>query len=127
MHPTTVEADVMKPLPVEGPFDSAALTYVLHCLHGPQSNKAVAIRNIADVLAPDCLLFGATVLGLEERHRPQARAFLRVANKAGDFDNLGDTAEGLRRILEESFETIEVDIVGSTADFMATGPRPAGR
>jgi hypothetical protein len=37
----------MKPLPVEGPFDFAALSYVLHCLRGPQSNKAVAIRNIA--------------------------------------------------------------------------------
>ena len=42
-----------------------------------------------------------------------------------DFDNLGDTADGLRRILEESFETVEVDVVGSTADFTATGPRPA--
>ena len=124
MHPITVEADVMKPLPVEGPFDSAALNYVLHCLRGPQSNKAVAIRNIADVLAPDGVLFGATVLGLGERHRPQARAFLRMANLAGDFDNLEDTAEGLRRILEESFETVEVDIVGSSADFTAAGPRP---
>jgi SAM-dependent methyltransferase len=123
MHPTTVEADVMKPLPLEGPFDSAALNYVLHCLRGPQSNKAVAIRNIADVLAPDGVLFGGTVLGLGERHRPQARAFLRAANLAGDFDNLGDTAEGLRRILEESFETVEVEVVGSSANFTATRPR----
>jgi SAM-dependent methyltransferase len=123
MHPTTVEADVMKPLPVEGPFDSAALNYVLHCLRGPQSNKAVAIRNIADVLTPDGVLFGGTVLGLGERHRPQARAFLRAANLAGDFDNLGDTAEGLRRILEESFETVEIEVVGSGANFTATGPR----
>jgi len=47
-----------------------------------------------------------------------------MANLAGDFDNLGDTAEGLRRILEESFEMVEVEVVGSSADFMATGPRP---
>jgi SAM-dependent methyltransferase len=40
MHPTTVQADVMKPLPVDGPFDSAALNFVLHCLRGPQSHKA---------------------------------------------------------------------------------------
>jgi len=40
-----------------------------------------------------------------------------------NFDNLGDTAEGLRRILEESFEKVEVDIVGSTANFTATTPR----
>jgi hypothetical protein len=26
-------------------------------------------------------------------------------NKNGGFDNLGDTAEGLRQILEESFQT----------------------
>jgi SAM-dependent methyltransferase len=127
MHPTTVEADVMKPLPVEGRFDSAALNYVLHCLRGPQSNKAAAIRNIADVLTPAGVLFGGTVLGLEERHRPQARAFLRAANRLGDFDNLGDTAEGLRGILEESFETVEVEVVGSAADFTATHPRPTGR
>jgi SAM-dependent methyltransferase len=122
-NPTTVQADVMKPLPVEGLYDSAALNYVLHCLRGPQSNKATAIRNIADVLAPDGVLFGGTVLGLGERHTPQARAFLRAANRMGDFDNLGDTAEGLRRILEESFDTVEVEIAGSAANFTATRPR----
>ena len=125
MQPTIVQADVMKPLPVEGPFDSAALNFVLHCLPGPQSHKAVAIRNVAAVLQPDGVLFGGTVLGLAERHTPQARAVLRAFNWHGDFDNLGDTAEGLRQILEESFETIEVDVVGSTANFRATGPRPA--
>jgi hypothetical protein len=87
------------------------------------SNKAVAIRNIADVLAPGGVLFGGTVLGMAERHTPQARAVLRAFNRHGDFDNLADTAEGLRRILEESFETVEVDVVGSTANFTATGPR----
>jgi SAM-dependent methyltransferase len=127
MDPITVEADVMKPLPVEGRFDSAALSFVLHCLRGPQSHKAAAIRNIADVLTPDGVLFGGTVLGIAERHTPQARAVLRAFNWHGDFDNLGDTAEGLRRILEESFETVEVDVVGSTANFTATGSRRPGR
>lgn len=122
LHPVTIEADVMKPLPVEGPFDSAALNYVLHCLRGPQSQKAVAIQNIARVLTADGVLFGGTVLGLPERHTPQARAFLRLVNWRGDFDNLGDTAEGLRRILEGSFETVEVDVVGSTANFTARRP-----
>jgi SAM-dependent methyltransferase len=123
MNPVAIEADVMKPLPVEGRFDSAALSYVLHCLRGPQEHKAVAIRHIADVLEPNGVLFGGTVLGLGERHTPPARAVLRAFNRAGDFDNLDDTAEGLRRILEASFETVEVDIVGSTANFEASGPR----
>jgi SAM-dependent methyltransferase len=123
MNPVAIEADVMKPLPVEGRFDSAALSYVLHCLRGPQEHKAVAIRHIADVLEPNGVLFGGTVLGLGERHTPPARAVLRAFNWAGDFDNLGDTAEGVRRILEASFETVEVDVVGSTANFEASGPR----
>jgi len=32
---TAVEADVLKPLPVSGPFESAALHLVIHCLPGP--------------------------------------------------------------------------------------------
>jgi SAM-dependent methyltransferase len=126
MHPTTVEADVMKPLPVEGPFDSAALSYVLHCLRGPMSNKAAAIRNVAAVLEPDGVLFGGTVLGTAEQHTPQARAVLWAFNRRGDFDNLGDTAKELRQILEESLQTVEVDVIGSIAHFTATGPRRAG-
>jgi ubiquinone/menaquinone biosynthesis C-methylase UbiE len=126
MHPTTVEADVMKPLPVDGPFDSAAFNFVLHCLRGPQSHKAIAIRNVAAVLEPGGVLFGGTVLGTAEPHTPQARAILRAFNRKGDFDNLGDTAEGLRQILEESFQTVEVDVIGSAALFTATGPGEAG-
>ena len=95
-RPTLVEADVMKPLPVEGPFDSVALYFVIHCLRGPDANKAIAIRNIADVLEPEGVLFGGTILGLGEQHTKPARAFLRAANKQGGFDNLGDTADGLR-------------------------------
>jgi SAM-dependent methyltransferase len=122
MNPTTVEADVMKPLPVDGRFDSAALSFVLHCLPGPQQNKAVPVRNIADVLEPDGTLFGGTVLGLTERHTRSARAFLHAVNRQGAFDNRGDTADGLRAILEASFEDVAVDVVGSTALFTATRP-----
>lgn len=125
MDPVTVQADVMKPLPVEGPFDSAALSFVLHCLRGPDENKAIAIRNVADVLTPGGVLFGGTVLGLGERHTPQARAVLRAFNRHGDFDNLSDTADGIRRILEASFHRVELEVVGSAARFAASGPRPA--
>ncbi len=124
MNPVTVRADVMKPLPVEGPFDSAALSFVLHCLRGPDANKAIAIRNVADVLTPDGVLFGGTVLGLSERHTPQARAVLRAFNRHGDFDNLRDTADGIRRILEASFHRVELEVLGSAARFAAVGPRP---
>ena len=60
---TAVQADVLKPLPVEGRFDSAALHLVIHCLPGPMSRKALAVKDVAAVLAPDGVLFGASVLG----------------------------------------------------------------
>jgi SAM-dependent methyltransferase len=123
MAPATVEADVMKPLPVDGPFDSAALSFVLHCLRGPMTNKATAVRNIADVLTPDGVLFGGTVLGLKESHTRPARAFLWAVNKKGDFDNLEDTVDGLRGILGASFRDVEIEVAGSAALFSATGPR----
>jgi SAM-dependent methyltransferase len=123
MAPATVEADVMKPLPVDGPFDSAALSFVLHCLRGPMTNKATAVRNIADVLTPDGVLFGGTVLGSEESHTRPARAFLWAFNKRGDFDNLEDTVDGLHRILDASFRDVEIEVAGSAALFSATAPR----
>lgn len=123
-HPAVVEADVvMKPLPVEEPFDYAALSFVLHCLRGPDANKAIAVKNIADVLTPEGVLFGGTILGLKANHTTSARTFLRAANKQGGFDNLDDTTEGLRRILEQSFAIVDVDVVGSAAFFAATEPR----
>ena len=128
LNPVTVEADVMKPLPLDGQrFDSAALSFVLHCLPGPLEHKAVANRNIAAVLEPDGVLFGGTVLGTSAQHSRAARGVLRVFNRQGAFDNLGDTADGLREILEGSFRTVEVEVTRSIALFTARRPVGVGR
>jgi SAM-dependent methyltransferase len=120
---TPVEADVLKPLPVSGPFNSAALSLVIHCLPGPMERKALAVANVATVLAADGVLFGATVLGTKGRHSRLARAFLWTFNRQGGFDNLGDTEEGLDHILRQSFDDVHIDIVGSSALFVARKPR----
>jgi len=120
---TAVEADVLKPLPVEGPFDSAALNGVLHCLPGPPPRKAAAVANVAAVLDPGGVLFGASILGRSARHRWLGRRVLESNNRRGTFDNLDDTEAGLRDILEASFEQVELDIVGSMAVFAARHPR----
>ncbi len=123
---TSVEADVLKPLPVAGPFDSAALHMVIHCLPGPMSRKAMAVANIAAVLEPDGVLFGGSVLGRSGHHTWLARRFLDVFNRQGGFDNLDDTEDGLREILGASFEHVELETMGSVAIFAATHPRTAG-
>ncbi|HSK51619.1 MAG TPA: class I SAM-dependent methyltransferase [Clostridia bacterium] len=121
---SAVRADVLKPLPVAGPFDSAALSLVLHCLPGPMPRKASAVVNVAEVLAPGGVLFGATVLGHGPRHRRVARWMLAAYNRRGAFDNRTDSVAGLREILEGSFQQVEIETVGSIALFSATRAAP---
>ena len=120
---TAVEADVLKPLPVEGTFESAGMNMVIHCLPGPMSRKALAIRNIADVLSPTGTLFGATILGRSGDHSWLGHRVLTAFNKRGAFDNLDDSEAELRQVLEAAFERVEVKTVKSAAIFSATAPR----
>lgn len=122
---TAVEADVLKPLPVRGPFASAALHLVIHCLPGPEERKSLAVRNVADVLADDGVFFGASVLGRSGRHTRVGRGILRLFNWQGGFDNLTDSEESIHRMLATSFEHVELQVIGSIAVFSATGPRRA--
>ncbi len=122
---TSVEADVLKPLPVDGPFASAALNLVIHCLPGPRSRKAAAVANVAAVLAPNGVLFGASVLGDSGPHTWLSRRVLHAFNRRGAFDNLQDSEEMLREILGASFGRVEMELVGSAALFTAKDPRPA--
>lgn len=120
---TAVEADVLKPLPFDGPFESAALNGVLHCLPGPLSRKADAVANVAAVLARDGVLFGASILGTSGRHTWLSRTALRSNNRRGVFDNLDDTEEGLAEMLGASFDHVDLETIGAMAVFAATGPR----
>ncbi len=119
---TAVEADVCKPLPVEGPFDSAALNLVIHCLPGPFERKAEAVANVAAVLAPDAVLFGSTIMGQADSQNRVARALLRDYNRRRVFDNLEDSEDAVRKMLALSFEQVEVETVGSVAVFSARHP-----
>ena len=124
---TTVESDVLKPLPISGPFESAALHLVFHCLPAQMTRKAAAIEHIASVLAPTGVFFGASVLGDAAPHTWLARRYMDAFNRQGGFDNREDTEEGLRSILAASFDDVEFEIVGSIAIFSATGPSRVSR
>jgi hypothetical protein len=80
---------------------------------------------VAAVLAPQGVLFGATVLGLSSRHPWLARRVLRLFNRRGAFDDLDDTEDGVRRILGATFERVEIETVGSIAIFAGQDPRSA--
>jgi hypothetical protein len=55
--------------------------------------------------------------------------FLRLANLHVGFDNSEDDVDGLRVMLEASFEEVEIEVPGSIAYFVASGtsrrPPPA--
>jgi SAM-dependent methyltransferase len=120
---TPVQADVLKPLPIAGPFESAALNLVIHCLPGPLGRKAQAVSNVAAVLAPNGVLFGASVLGTAGDQTWLSRRVLSAFNRRGAFGNLDDTEEGLGSTLAASFERVELETVGAIAIFAATTPR----
>jgi SAM-dependent methyltransferase len=122
---TAVQADVLKPLPVDELFSSAALHGVIHCLPGPLARKAAAVTNVAAVLAPDGVLFGMSILGSPGAQSWLSRRMLGTLNRRGTFDNLTDTEEWLKEILAASFEKVELETVGSVAIFIATTPRRA--
>jgi SAM-dependent methyltransferase len=123
LRPRTVQADVLKSLPLSERFDSAALNYVIHCLPGPMARKAQAIENIAAVLEPNGVLFGATVLGSAAKHTWLSRPMLWYCNRNGIFDNYADTLEGLRETLSATFAQVDITMAGTTAIFSATSKR----
>jgi len=122
---TAVQGDVLKPLPMSGPFSSAALSGVIHCLPGPMAKKAPAIEHVARLLAPDGVFFGATVLGRSAQQTGFGRALLGMVNRRGTFDNLDDSAAELREILGRSFGDVRVDVAGANATFVARQPLAA--
>jgi SAM-dependent methyltransferase len=125
--PETVHADVCEPLPVDGPFASIGLNFVLHCLPGPPERKAPAVRHLADVLTPDGVLFGATILADPERHNRFGRTAMRQLNRRGVFGNSDDTERKVRALLDDAFEDITLDVVGAVGVFTARSPRERQR
>jgi hypothetical protein len=77
------------------------------------------VQNVAAVLKPGGVLFGATVLGVAGPHTWLSRAVLRFVNSRRIFDNLSDTEHDLRDLLDASFATVKIKVIGSVAVFTA--------
>jgi hypothetical protein len=121
--PVTVRADACAPLPLTGPFESAALNLVLHCIEGTE-RKAAAVRHVAAVLDEGGVLFGASVLGTPSVHRRLGRIALAALNRRGIFSNLADTEAVLGGLLQAAFVEVTVERIGAVAVFTARHPQP---
>lgn len=119
-RPRLVPADVLRRIPLPSrSFDSVGLGYVVHCLPGPMTRKAVAFNNLAPLLRPGGVVFGSTVLGRDAGHSRSARALLALYNAVGAFDNRADSAADLEMALAARFDGVRVEVVGSVALFSA--------
>jgi SAM-dependent methyltransferase len=117
--PQTILANVLEPLPRLEPFRSAGLCYLLHCVPGTISEKAVAFDHVAALLAPGARVFGATIVQGSLRRSKVAQALMDLYNRKGIFSNVSDTLEDLEAALRQRFRDVKVESRGTVALFQA--------
>lgn len=118
--PTSIRADILKPLRLDRTFRSVGLCYLLHCLPGALSDKAATVfDNVLGVTAPGATIFGATILQGDAPRSLFAQGLMNVYNRRGIFSNADDTRQALDRVLSERFDSYRVTQHGVVAIFEA--------
>jgi len=119
-RPSMRQANLLAPIePGLEPFDSVALTYVLHCLPGTMSQKLVAVDRLRPLMAARAVLFGATILGEGITVNGAGRKLLDLYNARGVFNNRADDFEALTEGLRKRFPRVEIERQGCVALFRA--------
>ena len=115
----TLLANALAPLPPLGPFDSAGLCYLLHCLPGDMERKSVVFDHIRPALAPGARIFGATILQGDAPRSWSAQRLMNIYNKNGIFSNARDTRAALEAALRTRFADVNIETRGAVALFEA--------
>lgn len=123
-EPACVEGNVLEPLPSSiTALDSVGANFLFHCVPGDWSVKGTAFERIAQVLSPEGVFFGASILGSGVRGSILARGVMRLYQRLGVFHNAEDTAAALRDALSKYFAHVDVQVVACAAVFRAAQPR----
>lgn len=123
--PETVVADVLDEMPFEpGHFDSIGINYLIHCLPADvEGGKWRVFANLAPLLRPDGVLFGATVLCAELELGFFQGKLMGAYQRKGIFDNRQDSLAQLEAGLREQFDEVEVELSGVVGMFTARRPK----
>jgi len=117
-QPVTYRRNVLEPISIDGPkFDSVGVNYLLHCIPGSITEKAVAFDHLKPLMNPGAVLFGSTLLHEGIRRSRPAKWLMGAYNRKGIFCNRGDELEGLKRELAQRFDDVSVNVVGCAALF----------
>lgn len=119
--PQRIGANVLEPLPASlgRGFASVGLMYLLHCVPGTITEKAVVFDHLKPHLAPGARVFGATIVQGEAPRNRAARKLMDIYNARGVFSNAQDRAEDLAAALASRFERANVRLIGCVALFEA--------
>ena len=118
--PEVLVHDAFRPLPeTVGRFDSIGLNYVLHCLPGDLSAKAIVFQHLRAALNPGGVLFGSTILAEGVPVTFAARRLMSLYNRKGLFSNAHDRLADVQAALSQRFARWEVDTIGCVGRFVA--------
>lgn len=116
--PETYIQNILEPISVDIPrFDSVGLNYLLHCVPGAITKKAVAFDHLISLMIPGATIFGATILQIGVPRNWAAVQLMKLYNEKGIFSNSSDDLEGLERALNERFVDVSLKVVGCVALF----------
>lgn len=123
--PATTRADILQPLPElpHAPFDSIGVNFLLHCLPGTLADKAGRVfEHLAPSTGPETVVFGSTILAEGVRRSPVAKALMAAYNRRGILQNKADSLDDLTDVLDRSFTSHTVEVVGCVALFTGVAP-----
>jgi len=116
--PETYQQNILEEIsnPMES-FDSVGANYLLHCLPGTITEKAIIFDNLKELMNPGARVFGSTILQDGVERSWAAKQLMNFYNKKGIFTNTEDDLEGLKSALSQRFENVKVDVAGCVALF----------
>ena len=101
-------------------YDSIAINYVLHCIPGNFTEKAVVFSNLKAHMSSKGILFGSTVLFPDPATSRFAHRLVSIYNQSGVFNNRQDDEAGLLQALRANFSQVECRQIGDIAIFRAS-------
>lgn len=120
LHPEIYQHNVFEPFnSITKKFDSVSMNYLLHCLPGTISQKAISFDHIKAVLNPGGKIFGSTILGKGVTNNWLANKLIDLYNDKNIFDNIHDDSEALLRELRKRFSFVKIKTEGSVTLFVA--------
>jgi len=117
-QPETYQQNVLEKIETSiKPFDSIGLNYLLHCVPGAITEKAIIFDHLKKLMNPGARIFGSTILQGGVERSWLAQRLMAFYNKKGIFSNTKDSLSDLKNVLSQRFVNVKVDVVGCVALF----------